>query len=188
MKKNDIEYQIDVDHKRIDLRAAKFVFYQAEKLLAALISNTNFLITRGTKSLQIIMIFLLADLGYIIASLNNDYDHYILWAAIMMAIVLAISGYYAFQMMTIAKVREIGSRPSLLFEKEYAEEITNYIKDHQELILILNEIEQYENRIKKNNELNDQRGKFFIYTIRSFGIGLFITLIYLSIIIICGLI
>jgi len=169
------EFNIDFDYRNITLESAKFIFSQAEKLLQSTVTTTNILLERAKVLIQMFATLIIANIGFVVVQINTNNFSLLFQVAVIFLAFLIICSWFSIKMFRVADVDDIGSRPSLLANQELLE----FDKKNQELLLIVNEIENYEKRIKSNLANNRERVNIFHKLMNTFKAGILVLIIYL---------
>jgi hypothetical protein len=145
---------------KISLEDAKFIFDHAEKQLQDTVNSSDIIVARTTTLITVSVAFLTALIGYSISRLDNykSHDKIFITAAISAMCVFLICLYLKKNIQP-KNYAIIGAEPILFFRDNF---FNDSIEEKQRLIyLYINEIENYQDRIKMNKETNENRWAVF---------------------------
>lgn len=142
----------------IKIDSAKFIFHQAEIFLKSTCETTTSLTSRAVSLIQILIPLIGIDFVYVTSFiLNKDFSNVLLHVSTYFLLVLSFCLFKAIRMYRTVPVADPGSQPLKLATKAMLFSDLEY----QELILILNEIEQYQDRIENNLSNNIEKARQF---------------------------
>lgn len=168
------KYQFPFSNKNVPLDTLKFIFGQAEKFLISTVETGSTLNTRALNLLQILIPLLAGLLGYIATLINKKPYPITFEISLFFSVVLFISIGLAGLMYWLRSEYDAGSEPSKLSNKE----LLNYDIEIEKTFII-NEIENYQNRINFNLAQNKKRVIWFMMAISNLILGLLIVMAYL---------
>ena len=145
----------DVDQDKVSLESLKFIFEQSENFLNDSIVNSTSISAKTNFLLTLLAGLLVGIMGYIFNCLHNKITDTYFFSAFFAEIYLyAVTIYTAFNFSPKGYYIS-GSEPKALFNKEIFSKEDSV--DENDRFLIKNEIESYQERISKNEKLNNKR-------------------------------
>lgn len=143
--------------EKLTLNDAKFLFEQAEKFLKDSVENSNLIVARTSSLITLLAGTLVALIGFVISKLNLEYIDALTITAIVGAIYIYILVFDAFENTKPQIYLIPGALPKDLFaDPFFMEGIT---EEKRIIHFYVSEIENYQFKIEKNNELNKIRWK-----------------------------
>ncbi len=147
--------------EKLTIEDAKFIFEQAEKILADSVTNSEDIVDRTGTLITLLSGALIAFASYIIANHNAGFKDKVLDAAIAGSIYSFILVFVSFEN-TKPRIYQIpGSLPKDLFVDAF---FVNGIQSDKRIIhFYVSEFENYQFRIETNSELNKIRWRRYKY-------------------------
>lgn len=134
---------------------AKFLFDQAEKFLKDSVENSNLIVSRTSSLITLLAGTLIALIGFVISKFNLKSIDALTIAAIIGVIYVYILIYNAFENTKPQVYLIPGALPKDLFADAF---FIDGITDEKRIIhFYVSEIENYQFKIEKNNEINKIR-------------------------------
>lgn len=134
---------------------AKFLFDQAEKFLKDSVENSNLIVTRTSSLITLLAGTLIALIGFVITKFNLKNIDALTIAAIIGVIYVYILIYNAFENTKPQVYLIAGALPKDLFADAFF--IDGIIDEKRIIHFYVSEIENYQFKIEKNNEINKIR-------------------------------
>lgn len=157
----------------IKIDSAKFIFTQAETFLKSTVDTTASLTSRAISLIQVLIPLIGIVFVYTVTFISKkDFSNVLFHVSAYFFLVLVFCLVKAVKMYKTVPVAEPGSEPIKLATKNMLfSDVEN-----QELILVLNEIEQYQERIDRNLSNNIEKARQFREVLSimfwAFGVGL----------------
>lgn len=159
------------------MESAKFILSQADSFLKSTVETTNILTGRAISVIQILIPLIGADFVYVLTFLKSEsYGDYLFHIAGFLLIILCVTMTLAIRMFHIVKIADVGSEPCKLATENLLLSDT----ENQELILILNEIENYQSRIDLNLKNNSEKARRYRQVLNTLLVGFVLSALYAS--------
>lgn len=159
----EIEFS-DKNQDKVCKDEAKFIFEQAEKLLKNTIESGNSVLTRTAILLSVTVAIFTSVLGFVINRLLpiKKIDCYI-YLGFFSLLFLAYIIYNLYLNIRGYDYKDLGSEPKYLLHDYFFD--FNEIEDKRLAHQYLSEIDRYQFRIRKNNEINNKRWSKFNWSL-----------------------
>ena len=151
-------YQIPIKNwKDITKETADLYFREADKMLKETLDSFKALGDKAFQVLRIYIIVLFALLGSFIAFFANNFDYVFHTFSILCLIFIIPGMYHVYNAIYTAKLSTTGSQPKLLIHQGHIKEQPD--KNEQYLFVIINAIENHQQRIGDNLYINAEKTK-----------------------------
>lgn len=156
------------DWTKINIDAARLIFQQADAMLRSTVETYKAMADRAITMIQILSVAIGADLGYLLTKVSEaQFLLAIDFQALALAmLIMSWAFYQAFKMYELVTVADVGSEPRKLATQNLLS-----VEDYQELSLLLNEIEMYQDRIEHNLQENRVKANQYRGIVKTLYLG-----------------
>ena len=168
----------DENKEKLTINDAKFLFEQGEKFLRDSVENNNLIVSRTSSLITLLTGILVALIGYVISKINGNRIEPLVNTAIVGILYVYILIYDAFENTGPKNYLIPGALPKDLFADAFF--IDGISEDKRIIHFYVSEIENYQFKIEKNNQLNKARWNRYDRLLKAVGaLPLVLTLVYL---------